>query len=164
MNRGYTRSEYLRKVAQLREAIPGIALSTDIIVGFPGEGEADFEATTDLVREADFDHLFGFCFSPRPGTPAAGFSGRVDETLARARLERLFELHKQIRLRKHQALVGRVVDVLVEKVNPKDPEGFTGRTRTNKIVHLRGEGALVGKTVRVRIDEGLPNCLKGTVR
>ena len=163
MNRGYTRDEYLEKVALLREAVPGIALTTDVIVGFPGEGEDDFEATLSLVRTAEFDHLFGFCFSPRSGTPAAALPEQVDEKRSRRRLEKLFELHREMRLARHRALEGQVVQVLVEKENPKEAGGFTGRTRTNKIVHFKGSVDLLGEMVEIRIDKGLPNCLKGSI-
>ncbi len=163
MNRGYTRDEYLAKVRMLRDTVPGISLTTDVIVGFPGEADDDFEATLSLVQEADFDHLFGFCFSPRSGTPAAALPGQIDENRARRRLERLFELHREMRLTKHRSMEGQVVEVLTEKINPKEAGGFTGRTRTNKIVHFKGFGELAGKIVQVRIEEGLPNCLKGSV-
>jgi tRNA-2-methylthio-N6-dimethylallyladenosine synthase len=163
MNRGYTTSVYLEKLKLLRERIPGIAVTTDIIVGFPGETDRDFEETLALIGEADFDRLFGFCFSPRPGTPAAGFPGAVEEDTAGRRLDALFDLQKGISLRKNQELAGESVEVLVEETNKKDPRKLTGRTRTNKIVHFIGGSELIGELVQVRVEQGLPNCLLGTL-
>jgi tRNA-2-methylthio-N6-dimethylallyladenosine synthase len=162
MNRGYTRQAYIEKLSLLREKIPGIAITTDMIVGFPGETLKDFEETLTLIHEAEFDHLFGFCFSPRSGTPAAKLPDPVDEEISRNRLEKVFDLQKKITLRKNQLLIGQSIEVLVEGPNKKDPERLTGRTRTNKIVHFEGDSEWVGRLVTVRIDRGLPNCLVGT--
>ncbi len=163
MNRGYSRSDYLKKVERLREAIPGIALTTDIIVGFPGESEADFEETLSLIREADFDRLFAFRFSPRAGTAAEKLPDPVDEETAGRRLAAVLDLQKEQTLRKHQALVGTTVEVLVEGANPKVSGEWMGRTRANKIVHFGGGRTVPGDLVDVRIEKGLPNCLTGRV-
>jgi tRNA-2-methylthio-N6-dimethylallyladenosine synthase len=163
MNRGYTRQAYIEKLSLLREKIQGIAVTTDMIVGFPGETRKDFEETLTLIHEAEFDHLFGFCFSPRSGTPAAKLPDPVDEGIARNRLEKVFDLQKRITLRKNQLLIGQSIEVLVEGPNKKDPERLTGRTRTNKIVHFEGDSEWVGRLVTVRIERGLPNCLIGTM-
>lgn len=163
MNRGYTRAEYLDKLTILRRKISGIAVTTDMIVGFPGESQEDFEETLSLIREAEFDHLFGFRFSARPGTRAEQLPDPVNEEVAAHRLNVLFELQKTISLRKNQAMVGQTVEVLVQGPGKKDPLRLTGRTRTNKIVHFPAKETLVGQLVQVKIDEGLPNCLLGSL-
>jgi len=163
MNRGYSRSDYLEKVERLREAIPGIALTTDIIVGFPGESETDFEETLSLIVQADFDRLFAFRFSPRAGTVAEKLPDPIDEKTAGRRLATVLDLQKEQTLRKHQALVGTTVEVLVEGGNPKVPGEWMGRTRTNKIVHFGGGCPGPGDLVDVQIEKGLPNCLTGRV-
>ncbi|NOY54079.1 MAG: tRNA (N6-isopentenyl adenosine(37)-C2)-methylthiotransferase MiaB, partial [Deltaproteobacteria bacterium] len=161
MNRGYDRADYLGKVKRLREAIPGIALTTDIIVGFPGESESDFEETLSLIREADFDRLFAFAYSPRPGTSAVKLPDPVAEKTKSRRLAAVLDLQKKLTLRKHQALVGSSVEVLVEGANPKVDGEWTGRTRTNKIVHFSGARSAPGELLNVIIEKGLPNCLIG---
>ncbi len=161
MRRGYTRAHYLQRIALLREAMPGIALSTDIIVGFPGESDGDFEETLSLIGDVGFDSLFGFVFSPRPGTPASELPRRVQETVAQRRLQAVLDLQREISARRNNALVGSLVEILVEGRNPRDPQGLTGRTRTNKIVHFQGDVSLTGTLVAVRITEGRPNCLIG---
>ncbi len=148
MRRGYRRAGYLGLVKALREALPGLALTTDVIVGFPGETEEDFEATLELVREVGFDSCFTFRFSPRPGTPAAEMPGQVGEDVVRERFERLVRLAEEKALERNASLVGTVHEVLVEGSSWKDPSRLTGRTRTGKIVHFRaalepGEFALV---------------------
>lgn len=163
MNRGYRRRDYLEKLKLLRENIPDISITTDIIVGFPGETGHDFEETLSLISEAGFDHLFGFCFSPRSGTPAETLPDPVDSETARVRLEAVFNLQREISLKKNKAMTGRVVEVLVEGPGRKDPAIFTGRTRTNKIVHFPGGSEMIGKLVQVRVEQGLPNCLIGSV-
>ena len=159
MNRGYDRALYLERVARLREAVPGVGLSTDVIVGFPGETEEDFAQTLALVEEAGFDRLFGFCFSPRPGTAAARLEGRVAPETAAERLNRLFEVQARSARRRHRGLVGRSLEVLVDSAGPGP--GLSGRTRTNHLVHLAGPPAWVGRTVAVRIVEARPHCLLG---
>lgn len=161
MKRGYTRSEYLEKLSLLRESIPEISVTTDVIVGFPGETEEDFADTLSLLLDARFDHLFGFCFSPRPGTPASLLAESVDEGTAGKRLRAVFDLQKQISLSRNRDLVGACLEVLVEGPGPKGAGNLIGRTRTNKIVHFPGTPDLAGSLIRVRIAEGLPNCLIG---
>ncbi len=163
MNRRYTRSEYLERLHQLRESVPEIALTTDIIVGFPGETEKDYQETLTLISDVEFDHLFGFCFSPRKGTPAASLPDPVDKSAAGIRLREVFALQKEISLRRNRACVGKTVEVLVEGPLRNHSGGITGRSRTNKIVHGQGREFPPGTFVRVLIEKGLANCLVGTI-
>jgi tRNA-2-methylthio-N6-dimethylallyladenosine synthase len=162
MNRGYGRADYLDKVKRLRERIPGIALTSDIIVGFPGESEDDFKETLSLISEADFDRLFAFCFSPRRGTAADKLTERVKKDVAARRLQMVFDFQKERTLKKNRDLEGEIVEVLAEGSNPKEIQGWTGRMTTNRIVHFHGDGIVPGDLVMVRIEKGLPNCLIGT--
>jgi tRNA-2-methylthio-N6-dimethylallyladenosine synthase len=137
MRRGYRRRRYLEILASLRAAIPGLAFSTDIIVGFPGETEADFADTLDLVSQARFDSAFTFQYSPRPGTEAATMPGQVPPEVVRDRFQRLLELQERIGLDANRALVGTEVELLVEQSTSKtDPTRSSGRTRTNKLCHF----------------------------
>lgn len=139
MQRGYTPERFLDKLRMVESIVPGLATSTDIIVGFPGETEEDFRGTLDVVAEARFDNAFMFIYSPRPGTRAIEMDGAVDSEVARDRFRLLAELQKQITLEKNNALVGDTLEVLVEGPSRKDPLVVTARTRTNKVVHLPGE-------------------------
>jgi tRNA-2-methylthio-N6-dimethylallyladenosine synthase len=161
MGRGYTREAYLEKVALLRAAEPDLALTTDLIVGFPGETDADFQETLSLIREVGFDGSFSFKFSPRAGTPAAAMPEQVPETVKAERLQQVMALQNDIVLRKHRALVGRRVEVLVDRGLSKRDSGLAaGRTRHNRIVHFRGEAA-EGCLVEVEITEANSHHLKG---
>src|SRR5437588_7313747 len=136
MNRSYRRERYLAWVARIRDAVPGIAFSTDIIVGFPGETEQDFAETLEVVEEAHFDAAYTFQYSPRPGTRAASFPDQVPKEVVQERFERLVALQERISLERNAAEVGRTVEVLVEGTGRKG--GVQGRTRTNKIAHFDG--------------------------
>lgn len=136
MNRRYSREEYLDLVGYIREKIPGAALTTDIIVGFPGETEADFEQTLDVVRQVRYDNAFMFVYSPRSGTPAARWRDPVPPAEKKARLQRLMEEQYAQSLRRNRDLVGRRFEVLVDGPSKKDPNVFSARTRTNKLVLL----------------------------
>jgi tRNA-2-methylthio-N6-dimethylallyladenosine synthase len=160
MQRGYTPERYLDKLRMAESAVPGLATSTDIIVGFPGETEADFEATLEVVEEARFDGAFMFVYSPRPGTPAATFPEQVDPEVAGARFRRLADLQRRISLEKNAALVGSTVSVLTEGPSKKDPEVATARTRTNKVVHLPGRYA-AGRFVAAVVERAAPSHLIG---
>jgi len=163
MKRGYTALEYRSIARRLRAARPGISLSSDFIVGFPGETEADFEATRALVREVGFDASFSFVYSPRPGTPAAD----LPDTLPReAKLARLQRLQADIEAQAgaiRAAKVGTVERVLVEGRSKKSPEALSGRTSSNHVVNFRGDARLIGRFVAVRIDAALPHSLRGTL-
>jgi len=162
MNRGYTRAEYLQQVALLRRACPGISLSTDIIVGFPGETEEDFQGTLDLVRQAAFDQAFSFKYSPRPQTQAALLPDRVPGDIQAERLTRLQSLLNELTLKAHQRLRGEVLEVLVEGSSKRSPEELCGRLRTNQVVNFSGPRELVGQLVKVRVTEAHPHSLRGT--
>lgn len=160
MNRGYTRAAYLKKVARLRRSCPGMALSTDLIVGFPGETEADFQETLELVREAGFEAAFSFKYSPRPRTRAAEFPDQVPEEVKSERLARLQALLSELTLAAHRRLVGQVREVLVEGDSKRGGE-LTGRLRTNQVVNFAGPRHLVGTLAQVEITEAHPHSLKG---
>ena len=162
MKRGHTVLEYKAKIAALREARPKISLSSDFIVGYPGETDADFEATLDLVRSLDYDTSFSFLYSARPGTPAASL---VDETPREVLSHRLAILQRQLREqaeRYAKALVGSEQRVLVSGRSMRDPGQLQGRTECNRVVNFRASSdALIGEFADVRIGEALPNSLRG---
>ncbi len=162
MNRGYTREAYLEKVAHLRQSCPRIAISTDLIVGFPGETEADFADTLDLMREAAFDQAFSFKYSLRPQTRAAGLPDQVPEPVKTERLTRLQALQDELTLAAHARLVGRVAEVLVEGLSKRDPAQLCGRLRTNQVVNFTGPRELLGCLTAVAITEAQPHSLKGS--
>ena len=151
MKRAYTRERYLEKVRDVRAAIPGVAVTTDIIVGFPGETEADFQDTLDLVEEARYDAAYMFQYSPRPMTEAADLSNQIPKEVVQERFDRLVALQERLSLESNVADVGRTHEVLVEGVSKKDPTRLTGRTRTNKLVHFADDGAREGSLRTVRI-------------
>lgn len=154
MGRGYTSADYLALVESLRRQIPGIALSTDFIVGFPGESRAQFEHTLDLVRQVRFDHAFMFAYSPRQGTAALRLPEQVPAEEGRQRLLELIQVQNAITRECHQALEGRTLEVLVEGVSRKDPGRLTGRTRGNQLVHFCAPASLVGSLVQVKVVKG----------
>ena len=163
MGRRYTREEFLEQVHILREKVPGIAITTDIIVGFPGETDEDFEETLSLLEEVQFDDIYSFKFSPRPGTVAARMPNQIPEKVKAERLKVLQELQDKITLKKMQELVGTVQEVLVEGPAPRNPaRDSTGRTRNNKPVNFEGKFA-PGKMVKVEITQAFRNSLKGEV-
>jgi len=163
MKRTYTKEWYLDTVNKLRDSIPDIAISTDIIVGFPGETEEDFENTIKLLNEAEFNNIFSFKFSQRPGTPASEFCEKenVSETDANRRLSRLQELQREITFRKNQLNVGSTQEVLVEGEGRSNSNWIYGRNTYNQIVHFPGSATLKGIVAKVKITEGLQNSLRG---
>lgn len=163
MKRNYTALEYKSRVRRLRAVRPDISLSSDFIVGFPGETEADFEATLRLVEEVGFDASFSFIYSPRPGTPAAALP---DDTPMEVKTARLMRLQKRLEEQAQaisRAMVGSVQRVLVEGASRKDPNELAGRTDNNRVVNFRGHPRLVNQFVEVRITEALPHSLRGEV-
>jgi tRNA-2-methylthio-N6-dimethylallyladenosine synthase len=162
MNRRYSREAYLEKVARLRQSCPGIAISTDLIVGFPGETEADFAQTLDLMRAAAFEQSFSFKYSPRPQTRAAGFPDQVPEEVKTARLVRLQALQDELTLAAHSRLVGQVQEVLVEGLSKRSPDQLSGRLRTNQVVNFSGPRELLGRLTPVALTEAQPHSLKGS--
>jgi tRNA-2-methylthio-N6-dimethylallyladenosine synthase len=164
MKRTYTREDYLEKVAMLRAATPDLAITTDIIVGFPGETDADFLETLSLMEEVGFDGCFAFKFSPRPGTPAADLPDQVPESVKAARLSRVLDHQGRASLEKNRRLLGGTVEVLVDHELSKRDTGFSaGRSRQNKIVHFRGGEVEEGQLVDVEITEGTSHHLKGVL-
>jgi tRNA-2-methylthio-N6-dimethylallyladenosine synthase len=162
MGRGYTRDEYRALVASLRRARPGLALSSDVIVGFPGETEADFERTLELVAELRFSNLFAFTYSPRPGTAAPRLDGAVASEVATERLQRLFALQEAIQRELNQSLVGESFDVVVTGWG-KQPGTQTGRTTCHRIVHfpVGAEAVSLGGVTRVKIAAAHSHSLRG---
>jgi tRNA-2-methylthio-N6-dimethylallyladenosine synthase len=161
MKRAYSRRRYMEKVAMVRDAIPGVAITTDIIVGFPGETEEDFRDTLEVVEEARYDAAFTFQYSPRPMTEAASFPDQLPKEVVQERYERLTALQDSITLEKNRAEVGRIAEVLVEGPSKKDPGRLTGRTRTNKLVHFPSDGADEGSFRTVEITAAHPHYLSG---
>jgi tRNA-2-methylthio-N6-dimethylallyladenosine synthase len=161
MKRGHTVLEYKARLRRLRQIRPDISLSSDFIVGFPGETEADFEATLQLIEDIGFDQSFSFIYSPRPGTPAAGLSDPVPLAVKKQRLARLQALiEAQAQAISHD-MTGTVQRILVDRPARKDPRQLAGRTENNRVVNFDGPLQLLGHFVDVRITEALPNSLRG---
>jgi tRNA-2-methylthio-N6-dimethylallyladenosine synthase len=162
MHRGYTAKRYLEKLNAARAAIPDLAVTTDIIVGFPGETDDDFEKTLAVAAEAEYDSAYTFLFSSRPGTEAAGMTERfVPADVAGDRFQRLRVVVERSALRKHEARVGRVEEVVVEGPSKRDPSVLTGRTRQNKLVHFGGVDLPVGSVASVRVTSAAPHHMSG---
>ena len=165
MHRGYTAERYLERLRAARAAIPELAVTTDLIVGFPGETEADFAATLEVVEEAGYDAAYTFVFSPRPGTEAAGWVDEfVPPDVTAARMRRLTEVVERSALARHEARVGKREEVLVEGPSKKDAAMTTGRTRQNKLVHFPAPAAGLrpGSFADVSVDSAAPHFLRGT--
>jgi tRNA-2-methylthio-N6-dimethylallyladenosine synthase len=169
MGRQYTVESYLELVARLRAAVPGISLTTDVIVGFCGETEAQFEHTLDLLREVHFEQVFAAAFSPRPGTPAARLADDVPRAEKKRRLQALLELQEGIGLAANQRWLGRKTEVLVDQQRPASSHDggaaprLAGRNRHNKLVHFDGQPDLVGQLLDVRIEHAGPYALTGSL-
>jgi len=163
MNRNYSRDSYLCKVKALRDLSPGISLTSDIVVGFPGESDEDFDDTMDLIETVRYDAIFSFKFSPRPGTRAASMPEQVDDDVKNKRLLILQERQREISLERNKEYEGRIVEVLVEDGSDTGTERLSGKTRTFKTVKFNGDRELIGELVRVRICEGSLNSLIGEI-
>jgi tRNA-2-methylthio-N6-dimethylallyladenosine synthase len=161
MKRGHTVLEYKQKIRKLREARPDISLSSDFIVGFPGETEHDFQQTLDLVKALNFDQSFSFIYSARPGTPAASFPDNISLAEKKARLARLQEQINAQAAAISEAMVGTVQRVVVEGPSKKSPKELAGRTENNRVVNFPGPAALVGRMAEVTITAALSNSLRG---
>jgi len=161
MHRGYTKDGYLEKIDRLKKACPSIAITSDVIVGFPGEEEEDFRETLDLMERVRFDDLFSFKYSPRKGTRAAQLENQVEERVKQERLSILQAMQKEITLQKNRVLGASTEEVLVEGRSKQSSQDITGRTRSNKIVNFKGDLCMVGKLVRVRITKAHPHSLRG---
>ncbi|WP_226662736.1 tRNA (N6-isopentenyl adenosine(37)-C2)-methylthiotransferase MiaB [Microbulbifer aggregans] len=164
MKRGHTALEYKSKIRRLRAIRPDICLSSDFIIGFPGETERDFEATMKLIQDVGFDISFSFIYSPRPGTPAADLPDDTPEEVKKQRLQLLQHRINQQAAEIARRMVGNVERVLVTGVSKKDPGQLQGRTENNRVVNFRFDDmALIGKFADVLIEEALPNSLRGTM-
>jgi tRNA-2-methylthio-N6-dimethylallyladenosine synthase len=162
MDRGYTAEEYKATVEALREAMPDIGLSSDVIVGFPGETEEDFQQTLELLETVDFDSIFLFKYSPRPDTPASDMPDQIPEEVKQNRFQKTLDLQARISQRRNERLLGSVVEVLVEGTSKKDPSKLTGRTGSNKLVHFPDEiGLSVGELAGITITEAKLHTLEG---
>jgi tRNA-2-methylthio-N6-dimethylallyladenosine synthase len=160
MRRTYSPERYLRLVAELRVAIPDLALTTDIIVGFPGETEEDFLETLEVVQDVDFDGAFTFVYSPRAGTEAAAMPDQVPDEVKRERIERLVALVQRVAAERNAARVGKVEEVLVEGPSRNEPDLLRGRTRRNTTVNFSGDG-VPGELVSVAIARATSTTLAG---
>jgi tRNA-2-methylthio-N6-dimethylallyladenosine synthase len=160
MRRTYSRERYARLVGDLRGAIPDLALTTDIIVGFPGEAEDDFRETLEVVEEVGFDGAFTFVYSPRAGTEAAAMPDQIPEELKRERIERLVEVVQRVAAERNAERVGRVEEVLVEGPSRTEPDVLRGRTRRNTTVNFTGDAA-PGELVSVAITSATSTTLAG---
>jgi tRNA-2-methylthio-N6-dimethylallyladenosine synthase len=162
MKRLYTREKYLEIVGRIREAVPEIHFSTDVIVGFPGETEEDFQQSLSLVEEVRYGSMFAFKYSPRPGTPALKLGQPVDDEVASERLTRLFEVHERIKRQRLESYRGRVLPVLYEGPSRNDPAMLAGRTDDNWVVNFVGNRAMpLGSILGVRIDQAQHHTLRG---
>ena len=162
MNRGYSYDDYKRKVDRLREKVPGIAITTDIIAGFPTETEEDHRATAKALKEIEYDGIFAFKYSPRPGTKAALMDGQVAERVRAERLDEILKIQDGMTYKKNKALEGSVLEVLVGGVSETDPGKLTGRTRTNKIVTWQSDKPVeTGSIIHVEIIEGRKHSMEG---
>lgn len=163
MNRHYDKAHYLGIVKKLRAAMPDITLTTDIIVGFPGETDADFTETLELLASVRFDMLYSFIYSPRSGTPAAAREDQVPESVKSERMQKLLTLQNQISWEKNLATVGQTVRVLCEGRSKNDPETFTGRAESNKLVHFKADDSHKNQFVNIKITRAEPFNLHGEI-
>jgi tRNA-2-methylthio-N6-dimethylallyladenosine synthase len=163
MKRNHTALEYKSVIRRLRAARPGLSLSSDFIIGFPGETDEDFEHTMALIEDIGFDHSFSFIYSPRPGTPAAGFPDDVQQDIKKARLARLQQRIGAMAAAISRDMVGNIERILVEKVSRKRADQLSGRTGNNRVVNFDAAPGMIGQFVDVRITEALPNSLRGEI-
>jgi tRNA-2-methylthio-N6-dimethylallyladenosine synthase len=161
MKRKHTAAQYRDIIERLRAVRPDLSLSSDFIIGFPGETDQDFEDTMQLIEEVGFDHSYSFIFSARPGTPAAALDDDVPHSVKQARLERLQTRISEMAQTISQAMVGTTQRVLVTGPSRKDPCMLSGRTENNRVVNFAGDASLVGEFVELRITAALPNSLRG---
>jgi tRNA-2-methylthio-N6-dimethylallyladenosine synthase len=161
MHRGYTAQDYRCQVEQLRALVPDVAISTDLIVGFPGESDDDFKQTVQLVEAVEFDAMYLFKYSPRPGTRAATFNDQVPEAVKSERFSAVLQVQEAIQLRRNRSRIGRREEVLVEGPSKKGGVQLTGRTRQNRPVNFVGHPSLTGAVVTVCIERGGAHSLEG---
>lgn len=153
MNRRYTSEDYLRIVEKLKRAVPDVSITSDIIVGFPGESDADFEDTLRVIREVEYDMLFSFIYSPRVGTPAADMDGQIPKAVSNERFDRLLALQNDISIARNRRFIGREMTVLAEEVSRTDKRMITGRGDPVRPVHFAASPDVIGTNIKVRIDD-----------
>lgn len=163
MNRKYTKEDYLEKIRKVKEKIPGISLSTDIIVGFPTETNEDFLETIDVLKKVEYDNIFSFIYSRREGTPAAKLDFVLTEEEIHNNFNKLLEVQNEISKRKNDEYVGRIERVLVDGVSKNNDKTLSGRLDSSKIVNFAGDESLVGKYVNVKITEAHTWSLNGEI-
>ena len=163
MNRHYTKESYLELVDKIRKAMPDISITTDIIVGFPGETEEDFEDTMDVVKKVRYDSAYTFIYSKRTGTPAAKFPDQVPEDVVKDRFNRLLKQVQEESAYRNANKLGNTVYVLVEEQNTQNPEFVTGKMDNNSTVHFKGNKELIGQIVKVHLDEAKGFYYYGTI-
>ena len=151
MNRKYTAGEYMRIIEKLKNSVPDVSLTSDIIVGFPGETEADFQATLDLIKAVRYDAIFSFIYSPRKGTPAAAMDGQISKEVSSRRFERLLSLQQEISRERNQRFVGRTVRALCEEVSKTDPNNMTARGDSPRPIHFVNNGVSIGEYCNLEI-------------
>ncbi len=161
MGRGYSASDYLDKIDRFKALGRGVSITTDVIVGFPGESENDFEQTMDLIEEVRFDNIFSFIYSPRPGTEAAGFDGQLTDNVKKERLAELQKRQMEITMEASLRFVGTRARVLVEGKSVKDARELTGRSSVNRVINFPGSMSLVGELIDVTITKAFANSLRG---
>ncbi len=161
MNRVYTREEYIAKVKMIADYVPGVSLSTDLIVGFPGETESEFQDTLSLIEEVPYESIYAFKYSPRPFTKAARYTDQIDEDTKSDRLDRLFKKQRELGFALAKRYEGMTLDVLVERVDEKNADYMSGRSTQNKVCHFKGHADLIGQTVKLRVEKAFPQTLHG---
>lgn len=163
MNRRYTAEKYLDVVKKLKAAVPDITLTSDIIVGFPGETENDFKATLDLIKEVGYDAVFSFIYSPRVGTPAAEMDGQIEKEVATERMSRLLELTGEISLQRNRRFEGRTLKMLVEERSKNDDAFLTGRADSPRPIHFKGDDDLIGSFAKIKITKAEQFSMNGEI-
>ena len=161
MNRVYTKEKYLELVEYMRRKMPDISITTDIIVGFPGESEEDFLETLDALEKVRYDNIFSFLYSPRKGTPAAGMENTVPSDVKNERFERMLKLQNEISNGKNQAYVNTVQRVLVEGRSKTDTTRLTGRNEKNRLIHFEGDDSLIGNMADILVERADTYALYG---
>jgi len=163
MKRRYKAADYIKIIEKIRKVRPNISMSSDFIIGFPGETDQDFEDTMQLIETVGYDLSFSFIYSPRPGTPASDLEDDVPMDVKKARLQRLQTRITEMSMQISDSMVGTVQKVLVDRPARKDPTQISGRTENNRVVNFDGDQSLIGQFVNVKITEALPNSLRGEI-
>ncbi len=161
MNRKYTKEDYISLVQKIKKTIPNISISTDIIVGFPGETEEEFQDTIDMIKICKFDCSYTFLYSVRSGTPAEKMEEQIDDQVKHERLNRLLEVQSQVSRKLNQVYKGKVVNVLVEGPSKKNPDKLSGRTETNKMINFTADKSTIGTIIKVKVTEAKSFSLDG---